>query len=890
MFFDLHRHDEASSFDGFGKPEDLAKIAKELGYKALGISNHGTANTLIRHYFACKEQGIKPVLGVEGYFLPKFNPEKKRRGYHLCLFAKNVEGYQNICRILSEAEDTKYYNGIITMDNLKRHSEGIVVTSACIAGPLSQLIIKNKIPAAEKLAKAFKSIFKEDFYIEIQPYKISEPGLQETVNEKLMNLAKKLDIKCILTSDSHYGRKEDFSTYLKMHEISKHDIENIRKTYNSRYMPSEAEISKRFIKMHPKYKNELKTLLANMGELYESIEDEIFEKLKLKLPKFDETQDSFELLTRKVKQGLKDRGKWNKQYWDRAKQELEVIKTHGFEDYFLIVQDYIAWAKEQGITVGPGRGSGCNSIVNYALKITDVDSIKYKLYFGRFLRIDKVKLPDIDIDFDKARRGEVMQYMKDKYGNRVAQVCSYGLYQSDSLLNDLCKVCNVDEEGKARIKRLIKSYTDSEGEIDLEELSCDPKCNKYNELYDDILIHFVKMHRHLRYIGTHAAGMVLTSEPISDYVPIKVMKDGKRTTAYDLFDLDKIKVVKFDFLGLATLEQIRDLREMFNRGFDDSITEDKEVLEAFRQGKTDGIFQYVHQTAKDILVNINADCFDDVCAASAMNRPTPLSLGIPQMYAENKANRDLIDNTLPWADIISDTYGTIIYQEQIQSIAIDIGGLEGAEADKILKMNAAGNKASKAKYEESYEDFWKKFRKGAKKHGVDKETAKEMFDKFFAYSFNKGHTVGYCLISFELMWYKVHHPVEFWATTLRYEYDELKRKAYEVCAAQEGIVILPAHINGPAHYEAVEWGGGKCIQRGYSSIKGIGEKAALEIEAQGPFLDRPDFEERVSKRICNKRVKDALENAGAFEFNVKKWKKRIISENIALVQSNLIVR
>lgn len=890
MYFDLHRHDEASGFDGFGKPEELAKIAKELGYKALGISNHGTANTLIRHYFACKEQGIKPILGVEGYFLPKFDPEKKKRGHHLCIFAKNAEGYKNMCRILSEAEDTKYYNGIITMDNLRRHSEGIVVSSACIAGPIAQLIIKDKMPMAEKMAKAFKSLFGENFYIEIQPYPISDVGLQETVNEKLMDLADKLDIKCILTSDSHYGRKEDFPSYIKMHAISKHDIEHIKQTYSKRYMPTESEICKRFTKMHPDRKNELSKILNSMEELYNGIDDEIFEKLKLKLPKFDETQDSYELLVSNVKKGLKERGKWNKQYWTRAKQELEVIRTHGFEDYFLIVQDYIAWAKDHGITVGPGRGSGCNSIVNYALKITDVDSIKYKLYFGRFLRIDKVKLPDIDIDFDKARRSEVMQYMQDRYGDKVAQVCSYGLYQSDSLLNDLCKVCNVEEEDKASIKRIIKSYTDSEGEIDLAELSCDPKCSKFNGLYDDIFIHFVKMYRQLKYVGTHAAGIVLTSEPISDYVPIKIMKGNKRTTAYDLFDLDKIKVVKFDFLGLATLEQIRDLRAMFNKGFDDSFTEDKEVLKAFGQGKTDGIFQYVHQMAKDILVNINADCFDDVCAASAMNRPTPLSLGIPQMYADNKANKDLIDDSLPWADIISDTYGTIIYQEQIQSIAIDIGGMEGSEADKILKMNAAGNKASKTKYEESYQDFWEKFKKGAKKHGVSSADAKEMFDKFFAYSFNKGHSVGYCLISFEQMWYKVHHPVEYWATLLRYEYDDLKRKAYEVCAAQEGIVIIPAHINGPAGYEAVEWGGGKCIQRGYGSLKGIGEKAALEIEANGPYLDRPDFEDRVSKRSCNKRVKDALENAGAFEFNGKKWKKKIISENTYLVQSSLVVR
>lgn len=890
MYYDLHRHDEASGFDGFGKPENLAKIAKDLGYKALGISNHGTTNTLIRHYFACKEQEIKPILGVEGYFLPKFSVEKKRRGYHLCLFAKNVEGYQNMCRLLSEAEDTKYYNGIITLDNLKKHSKGLVVTSACIAGPLSQLIVKDKILVAEKLAKAFKSIFEDDFYIEIQPYSISDAGLQETINEKLMNIANKLDIKCIFTSDSHYGKKEDFPTYLKMHEISKHDIEHIKKTYNDRYMPTEAEVSNRFIKMHPNYKSELKKIMNNMDELYNKVEDEIFEKLKLKLPKFDNTQDSYSLLVENVKQGLKDRGKWNKEYWHRAKKELEVIKTHGFEDYFLIVQDYIMWAKKNKIIVGPGRGSGCNSIVNYALKITDVDSIKYKLYFGRFLRIDKVKLPDIDIDFDKARRWEVMQYMQEKYGNRVAQVCSYGLYQSDSLLNDLFKVCNVDEDDKAGIKRVVKAYTDEEGEIDLENMLVDPKCSKYNGLYDDIFIHFSKMHRQMRYVGTHAAGIVLTSEPISDYVPIKIMKDNKRATTYDLFDLDKIKIVKFDFLGLSTLEQIRDLRAMFNKDFDDSFTEDKKVLKAFGEGKTDGVFQYGRQMAKDILTSINADCFDDVCAASAMNRPTPLSLGIPQMYADNKANRNLIDDTLPWADIISDTYGTIIYQEQIQSIAIDIGGLEGSEADKILKMNAAGNKASKAKYEESYEDYWKKFKKGAKKHGVSNSTAKEMFDKFFAYSFNKGHSVGYCLISFEQMWYKVHHPVEYWATLLKYEYDELKRKAYEVCAAQEGIVIIPAHINGPAGYEAVEWGGGKCIQRGFSSLKGIGVKAAQEIEMCGPFLDRPDFEDRVPKRYCNKRVKDALENAGAFEFNISKWKKKIISENIYLVQSNLTIR
>lgn len=890
MFFDLHRHDEASNYDGFGKPEELVKIAKELGYKALGIANHGTTNTLIRHYFACKEVGLKPILGVEAYFLPKFNPEKKNRGHHICIFARNVEGYQNLCRILSEAEKTKYYNGIVTFSNLKSHSDGIIVTSACIAGPIAQAIINGKVGRAEKLIEKFQEIFGEHFYIEIQPYSISEPGLQEKINVELMELAQKYDVKCILTSDSHYGKLDDFPTYLKLHEISKHDLAHIEATYRERYMPPESEIIKRFKRMHPDYKHLLPEMLDNMEELYNSVDDEIFEKLHLSLPKFDPSQESYPLLVQRVKDGLKKRGKWNKKYWNRAKQELHVIKTHGFEDYFLIVQDYVMWAKNQGITVGPGRGSGCNSIVNYALGITDVDSIKYDLYFGRFLRIDKVKLPDIDVDFDKARRHEVINYMKQKYGDQVAQVCSYGLYQEDSLINDLCKVCGVDDEGKQLIKKLVKKHTDSEGEIDLDALKGDPASAKFNGLYDDIITHFVKLHRHLRYIGTHAAGLVLTDKPISDYVPIKMMKGDQPTTSYDLFDLEKIKIVKFDFLGLATLEQIRDLRALTGRGFDDSCTEDPKILEEFRKGKTDGIFQYVRQTAKDILVNIQADCFEDVCAASAMNRPTPLSLGIPQMYAENKANKDLIDNSLPWAKITASTYGTIIYQEQILSIAMEIGGLEGWEADKILKMNAAGNKASKKKFEESYEDFWKKFRKGAKRHGVDKQTAKEMFDKFFAYSFNKGHSVGYCLISFEQMYYKVYHPVEYWATLLRYEYDELKRKAYEVCAVKDNVIIIPAHINGPSDYEVVEWGGGKCIQRGYSTIKGIGKKAAAEIEAHGPYLDRPDFESKVNSRICNKRVIEALEAAGAFEFNDKKWIKRVRKENIALAQSTLTVR
>lgn len=897
-YFDLHRHDEASTFDGFGKPEQLAKTAKSLGYKALGISNHGTTNTLVRHYYACKENDIKPILGVECYFLPKFDPEKKRRGYHLCLFAKNANGYSNLCTLLSEAEHNKYYNPIVTFELLRKYGKDIICSTACISGPLSRNVEKGKSNTAEKLLHNFIAIFRDDLYIEIQPYKIDALRTQQRVNEELMNMAERYNVKCILTSDSHYGSKEDFPTYLKMHEISKHNMEHIRETYKARYMPSEDAISRRFLKMHPDYEYELENMLFNLNYLQESVSDNIFEEMKIELPIYNENKDSFETIIKHVAKGLKRRGKYNNKYIDRAKEELKVIKNHGFEDYFLIVEDYMKFARKNDITVGPGRGSGCNSIINYALGITDVDSIKYDLYFGRFLRIDKQKLPDIDIDFETARRHEMIEYMQNKYGNQVAQVGSYGLFKEDSLIRDLFKVCGVPvpEHGKLDfmkqlVKKITKKYRDEDGEIDFEELLCDPKVNEFNDEYDNFFIHFAKMYNHLRYIGTHAAGVVLSKDPINKYVHIKINKEGNHTTAYDLYDLERIGIVKFDFLGLSTLEQIRDLREHAGGVFDDDkFVSDTEVLEAFREGKTDGIFQYGKQAAKDILINIEADCFEDVCAASAMNRPVPLSLGIPEQYAENKMNKDAIDESLPWSDLIKDTYGTILYQEQIQSIALNIGQMDGPDADRMMKMSPAGNKAYRLNYEKYYDGFWDKFKKGAKAHKIPQDQARDMFDRFFAYSFNKGHSVGYCLISFEQMYYKVHYPTEYWATLLRYENDDTKRRAFEVCAAKEGVVIIPAHINGPSGYEVVLWGGGKCIQRGISMLKGIGVKAAEEIDSKGPFLDRADFEEKVEKRTCNKRVLDALEAAGAFEFNEIIWKHRIRDEGKKLFNSSLVVR
>lgn len=398
-YFDLHRHDETSFFDGFGKPIELAKRAKELGYTALGLSNHGNITGLVQHWLACKEVGIKPILGCEVYFQPKFNKKNpQRKSYHLCLFAQNKKGYENLCHIMSEANiEQFYYKPIVDFRLLEKYADGLICTTACILSATSQAIVNGNAETAGKLLDKFKSIFGKNLYVEIQPYKIDKKGTQQKTDYVLMGLAKERKIKCILTSDSHFGSKEDFDTYCKMHEIGKTTLD-VKNTYSERYMPSEYEIEERFAKT---YKNKFKDAFSiaemfvdNLKKLQDSVEDDILSQCELVLPKIETNGESSETVLRKmVQRGLKKRGKNKREYIERCKYELDVIHYHGFDDYFLMVQDYVNWAREHGIAVGPGRGSACNCLVAYAIGITDVDSIKYNLDFSRFMRKEKKKLP-----------------------------------------------------------------------------------------------------------------------------------------------------------------------------------------------------------------------------------------------------------------------------------------------------------------------------------------------------------------------------------------------------------------------------------------------------------------------------------------------------------------
>lgn len=900
---DLHRHDEFSTFDGFGKAVELAKTAKEKGHTFLGTSNHGNTNGLIQTYKACMQEGIKPVLGVEGYFLPVY--KEKSRGYHLCLFAKDLQGYRNLNEIQYEGEKQKYYNPIWDFKLLEKYKDGLIATSACVASYSSQCIIKGNLEKAEKYLRKMKSIFENDFYIEIQPYKISEEGMQEKINVELIKLARKLGIRCILTSDSHRGEKDDIDSYIKMHEIAKHDREWIEGTYSERYMPDKYELEKRFCDMHNKDFKNAKNLAIemrkNLEELESKVEYDILSKLELKLPKVND--NSNKILQSKIKQGLKDRGKYTKKYIERAKEEYEVIKERGFSDYFLIVCDYVNWAKNKGIAVGAGRGSVCNSIVAYALKITEVDSILFGLDFRRFLRKDKKSFPDIDLDFETSRRYEVIQYICEKYKGHSARICSYGLYKVDNLINDLAKVCGlktdktVDTEEKncnkqviANIKKFVKKYIDDNGNLKTEQILKDSECKMYNKLYDDIIKHFSKLYLKVRYIGTHAAGVAITGGNILDYTALRIDKTGDIYTNYDLSDIEDINVIKFDILGLKTMESISNLREQTGVICNyDEIVKDENLLTEMREGRCDGIFQLESKTVRDILKKIDCDCFMDVVAATSMNRPAPLKLGMPEMYAENKKNVEDAKKSKYW-QYTKDSYGTIIYQEQLQQICVYIGRMAWTDADKMLKLMKHGEEQARitlAKEKSEGNDLESKFKQGAKESGLTEEEANNLFNNMLVYSFVKGHGTGYSLISMEEMYYKYYYPTEYWFSKLKFagtdeDFDKFCSKA--VC---DGAVVFLPHVNCSAvktRLRRVE--GEMCLQQGLSDMKDVGEKAACYIleerKQNGIFTSYDNFYDRCKSRVVTSRVIDTLRINGALEFNKKVYISRVTKYNSAL--------
>lgn len=906
MSVDLHRHDMFSGFDGYGSPIELAHLAKELGHTALSTSNHGNTNGLVQTYKACKEVGIKAILGVEGYFLPVH--KEQTRGYHLCLFAKTLKGYRNINAIQYEGEKQKYYNPIWDFEILERYHEDLICTSACVASYSSQCIINDKPAQAEKYLRKMKKIFGEDFYIEIQPYKISDPGVQEKVNVELIEMANKLDIKCILTSDSHRGAKDDFDTYMKMHEMRNHDAAWVEGTYKERYMPKLWEMEKRFVKMHcvdfgvGGAKALAKKMHRNLEELEAKVENDILDGLELQLPKIG-GNDSWKAIVTKTKNGLKKRGKYKKQYIERCKEELNVIKANGFVDYFLIVADYVNYAKEHGIPVGPGRGSVCNCLAAYALGITEVDSLKLNLDFRRFMRLDKKSFPDIDLDFATNRREEVIEYLITKYAGHSARVASYGLYKVDNTINELAKICGLktdktvdSEEVKANkiiiadLKKVVRSYLDDSDELEVEEFLNDPEVKDYNRRYDNLLYHFSKLYNKVRYIGTHAAGVVITSGDILQYTALRVDKTGQLYASYNLDDLNDINIIKFDLLGLKTMQSLGECWKLTGHdGFTEDAIYDKRIMKEFGEGNTEGIFQLEKKAAQGILQQIGCDCFDDVIATNALNRPGPLKQKMPELYATNKLN--ISDaKCSPFYEYTNESYGTIIYQEQIMLICVNIGGFTWQEADKMLKITKHGREGALKKLEQEKQsgaDYKKKFYTNAKKHGLSKDEVDTLWDAMLVYSFNKGHSAGYSLISTEEMYYKVYYPVVFWYVKIKYAGSDTEREKYCNKAVKSGEVVFLPHVNYSKVRTSIrKVDGEEALQKGLSDLKDVGEKAAEEIYRErrknGIFTSYDDFYDRCKSRVVNAKVLRTLKEQGALEFDKKRYIKKVMTYNSSM--------
>ena len=895
MYFEMHKHTQYSMFDGFDKVKNVVAYAKKLGMKAIGISDHGNAAGIAQLYLECKKQELKPLMGVEAYFQPTFDSSKGR--FHLCLYALNEVGYRNLCQVITEANTINFYRyGHITFELLQKYNEGLICSSACIAGFVSQMLVKGKEDNARKAIQKFKSIFGSNFYLEIQPMKIDDAGTQEKVNIRLMKLGAEYDVKCILTTDSHFTAKEDFDSYLMMHKMSKigsakgegFTLEHIEQTYRERYMHSEDEIKQKFLLMHgpgskysvPSSMKVLNQMLANMDEIYNKIDMKL--DFSDSIPTYDDVPDTYQAMKKVCLSKLKKTDRYNKQYVDRLKYEIGIIKGHELCDYFMIVRDYVKWAKDNDIYVGPGRGSVGGSLVAELMDITEIDAIEVGTDFERFLRADKKKMPDIDIDFENERQNDVIEYILQKYEGRSTKISTFGYYKSANLINDLCKVYEIPSSEIQRIKSILQSKVPEMAhfefeDIEYDEITKDKQVKEIDKEHKSFVKHFCKLCGQAKYYGQHPAGVLVTKGKISQYVPLSNIK-GKLICSYDKYDIEALDMLKFDILALKTMNVIHEIERITDDKFDRrEIADDvkDEMYKRFSKGNTLGVFQLNKAAAQDILKEIGADNIQDVIAAISCNRPGTLKLGMHKMYAENKKN---IDKSKPWYPYTKDAYGAIIYQEHVMKICNGLAKMEVGDTDKLMKF----------KFSEAERGGLKaKFVKGAMQHsGIQQRVAEELFDNMALYMFNKGHGAGYALISEWQMYHKVKHPTEFWFATMKWEIDERKKVEFMTEAVLDEIIFFLPHVNYTADYSIRKIDGEPVIQMGYNIIKNVGEKAALAIKDErkknGLFTSYDDFYDRCKSRAVTSRVIDSLLEDGALEFNKATYMKRVLKYNSSL--------
>ncbi len=872
-FVNLHVHTEFSLLDGACRIKDLVSQAKKYKMPALAITDHGVMYGVIQFYKEAIKQGIKPIIGCEMYVAPesRFEKTSKRREspYHLILLVKNNEGYKNLIQLVTLSYlEGFYYKPRIDKEILRKYSSGLIASSACLQGEIPQKLLQNNFKEAKKSALEYLEIFGEgNFYLELQKNNIPE---QNVVNQRLISLGKELSIPLIASNDIHYVNKED----ARAHEIllciqtatNLADEKRLKFATDEFYFNSPEEMAEKF--------SDLPEAIENTVKIAEKCNLEI-DFRQAHLPEFQvPSEHNITSYLREICfTGLRKRfAEVTEELEERLDYELSVIKSMGFEPYFLIVWDFVKYAKEQGIMVGPGRGSAAGSLVAYCLNITNINPMTYGLLFERFLNPERISMPDFDIDFCYERRSEVIDYVTEKYGkDKVAQIITFGTMAARAAVRDVGRALGIPY---ARVDTIAKMIPWEPNITIKKALKMEKRLSEEMENdkeVKDLIENAIALEGLSRHASTHAAGIVLSEKPLTNYVSLQKTADGEICTQYAMAELEELGLLKMDFLGLRTLTVISNTLKIIQHTQGKKIdinnipTTDKGVYKMLSAGKSIGVFQLESDGMRDLVKRLKPENIDDITALLALYRPGPLGSGMIENFINRKKGEIEIKYPHPSLEpILKETYGVIVYQEQVMKVASELAGFSLGQADILRK--AMGKKQKKV-----MEKQRELFIKGAQKNKIKKNVAVEVFDLiayFAGYGFNKSHSVSYAFISYQTAYLKKNFPVEYMASLLTSIMGNNDKIPLYIRECQNmGIQILPPDINQSLINFTVV--GNKSIRFGMAAVKNVGEKAFKSIieerKKNNIYESLFDFCQRVDLRVVNKRVIESLIRCGSFD-------------------------
>ena len=879
-FVHLHVHTQYSLLDGTIRLDDLFRKAKEYRMPAVAMTDHGNLYGAIDFYKQAYKYGVKPIIGCEMYVAPKSRLDKS--GYtvgegasHLVILVRNMQGYRNLMKLSTAAFlDGFYYRPRIDLEILARHREGLIGMSACLHGEIAGHLLRGNPEEALRSANRYREIFGEgNFFLEIM-----ENGLpdQRTVNQGLIELARRHGFPLVATNDCHYLNPED----AEAHEVllciqtgkTMEDAERMRFGSSQFYFRSPEEMGSLFSHCPEALENTVR--IAEKCNLR-------FESGTFFLPRFevhpDETLD--ERLEREARKGLeallpnilKGRDETlREQYLKRLHHELEIIRSMGFAGYFLIVSDFIHFAKKKDIPVGPGRGSAAGSLVAYATGITNIDPIRYNLFFERFLNPDRISMPDIDTDFCPEGRDEIIRYVTEKYGSdKVSQIITFGKMQARAVIRDVGRALNIPYGEVDRIAKMIPNVLNIKLDDAIKRETRLQEEQKNNPRIRKLLDLSLSLEGLNRHSSTHAAGVVISDIPLVERIPLCRSPKEDVVTQFSMNDISEVGLTKFDFLGLKTLTVIKNTLRFIREGkqielnIDTLPLDDRPTYELLMRGDTDGIFQLESSGMKDILVRMKPDCIEDVIALIALYRPGPME-NVPEFISRKQGRTKILYEAPELEAILKETYGIIVYQEQVMQIAVAIGHYTLSEADTLRQV------MSKKKTEEMEKKEKPKFLEGARKKKITEAKAAriwEQIETFGKYGFNKSHSTAYAIISYQTAYLKAHYPAEFMAALLTSEKDNRDKIISHITSCREmGLRVLPPDINESMSDFSVA---GENIRFGLAAVKNVGVGAIESIisvrREGGPFRSLVDFCSRVDPRRVNKRVIESLIKCGAFD-------------------------